>query len=73
MKHRNPVRVSTVALVVAGLLQSPAYAQSLKDAVDLVVKNSPDVLIETNQRLARIFHKTGRISLNPSIKLGLRQ
>ena len=52
MKHRNPVRVSTVALVVAGLLQSPAYAQSLKDAVDLVVKNSPDVLIETNQRLA---------------------
>lgn len=23
--------------------------------------------------LARIFHKTGRISLNPLIKLGLRQ
>lgn len=29
---------------------------------------------ETNRRvLARIFHKTGRISLNPLIKLGLRQ
>ena len=25
------------------------------------------------QMLARIFHKTGRISLNPLIKLGLRQ
>lgn len=25
------------------------------------------------QLLARIFHKTGRISLNPLIKLGLRQ
>ena len=52
MKHWNPVRVSTAALIVAGLLQAPAYAQSLKDAVDMVVKTSPDVLVETNQRLA---------------------
>ena len=39
-------------MIVAGLLQAPAYAQSLKDAIDMVVKTSPDVLVETNQRLA---------------------
>ena len=31
------------------------------------------MLISIVNQLARIFHKTGRISLNPLIKLGLRQ
>ena len=52
MKHWNPVRISTIALALAGILSMPTHAQSLKDAIDMVVKNSPDVLIETNQRLA---------------------
>ena len=52
MKYWNPVRISAIALAVYGVLSVPAHAQSLRDAVDMAVKTNPDVLVETNQRLA---------------------
>lgn len=44
--------MSVIAVAVAAAVQFPAQAQSLKDAVDMTVKTNPDILIETNQRLA---------------------
>ena len=40
---------------------------------DLIRNEHPQIIATILVHLARIFHKTGRISLNPLIKLGLRQ
>lgn len=48
----------------------------LTESVNLpyvVFENAVKFLEQDLEGLARIFHKTGRISLNPLIKLGLRQ
>lgn len=52
MKTWNPLKTSVIALAVAAAVQFPAQAQSLKDAIDMTVKTNPDILVETNQRLA---------------------
>ena len=54
MKNKtwNPVKMSVIAVAVAAAVQFPAQAQSLKDAVDMTIKTNPDILVETNQRLA---------------------
>ena len=49
---KNTVRVSVVAVAVAAMFQAPAFAQSLQDSVNMAIKTNPDVLVETNQRLA---------------------
>ena len=49
---KNTVRVSVVAIAVAAMFQAPAFAQSLQDSVSMAIKTNPDVLVETNQRLA---------------------
>ena len=49
---KNTVRVSVVAVAVAAMFQVPAFAQSLQDSVNMAIKTNPDVLVETNQRLA---------------------
>lgn len=52
MKNWKPVKMSAIAIAVAAAMQFPAHAQSLKDAVDMTVKTNPDILVESNQRLA---------------------
>lgn len=52
MKNQAKIAASTLALMLAGLIQAPAYAQSLRDAVEQTVRTNPDILVEANQRLA---------------------
>jgi len=52
MKRYPKIAMSTLALALAGIVQMPAHAQSLQDAVDQAVRTNPDVLVESNQRLA---------------------
>lgn len=52
MKIPHPTGIPLLALAVAATLHLPAQAQSLKEAVDLTVRTNPDILVETNQRLA---------------------
>ena len=51
-KTWKPVKISAMALAIAAVVQLPAQAQSLKDAIDMTIKTNPDVLVDTNQRLA---------------------
>ncbi|MFC5301317.1 TolC family outer membrane protein [Azospira restricta] len=52
MKSWSPLKKTVIAAAVAAAVHFPAHAQSLKDAVEMTIKTNPDILIESNQRLA---------------------
>ena len=66
----NSMHILAKAFAKAGY---DAYALDVRGHGASGVKGQIGYIGQLEDDLARIFHKTGRISLNPLIKLGLRQ
>ncbi len=52
MNAWTPLKKTAIAAAISAALTLPAYAQSLKDAVEMTIKTNPDILVESSQRLA---------------------